>query len=66
MLCFVMKILEKSYTNGAGVTPIQKVVTEAPLPVGYIQIAPNPMVALVMALPCVYRLADGSLQEKMP
>lgn len=46
--------------------PYPKGGSEAPLPVGYIQIAPNPMVALVMVLPCVYRLADGSLQEKKP
>ena len=56
----------KFYTNGAGAIPIQRVVTEAPLPVGYIQTAPNPMVALVMVLPCAYHLADGSQLEKMP
>lgn len=46
-------------------TPIQKVVTEAPLPVGYIQTIPNPTEVLVMDLPCVYHLVDGFQQGKM-
>ena len=54
MLCFVVKILEKSYTNGAGVIQALWVAMEADLLCGYDQIAPNLTTASVMDQPCEY------------